>query len=120
MMFTNKLLKKRTGGAGGGCPITRTPRFLRGSMIGCRRRQDPFHKLLLLLFTLLLQGCLQPVALPEIHKYQLCTPTTSVLRCTPCAEQTLYISLPQAMGPYNTTQMIYSQCPYEISSFAVH
>ena len=72
----------------------------------------------MLLLTLLLQGCLQPVALPEIHKYQLCTPT--VLRCTPCAGQTLYISLPQAMGPYNTTQMIYSQCPYQISSFAEH
>jgi len=66
---------------------------------------------------LLTQGCFSPVSLPEIHRYQLTT-NSAACNSIPKTARTLFISLPHATAPYNTTQMVYSQTPNEICWFA--
>jgi cholesterol transport system auxiliary component len=73
--------------------------------------------LIIATLALLIQGCFSPVSLPEIHKYQL-TINSSTCSSIPKTARTLFISLPHASAPYNTTQMVYSQTPNEICSFA--
>jgi cholesterol transport system auxiliary component len=65
-----------------------------------------------------LSGCfMQPVALPELHKYQLnsCGPMFMTFGKS---QKVLKVSLPQAFPPYNDTRMVYSQRSNEISYFS--
>lgn len=73
----------------------------------------------LFLLVLPIQGCFQPVELPEIHRYELYyNPSVCDNIVNAKTSKTLFITLPQANQPYNTTQMVYSQSPNEINYFA--
>jgi cholesterol transport system auxiliary component len=70
------------------------------------------------LFALLTQGCLQPIDVPEAHQHQLLVSSPICCGWGSKTCRTLFISLPQATQPYNSTKMVYSQRPCEISWFA--
>lgn len=75
-------------------------------------------RILIFLGALLLSGCfMQPVQLPEIHKYQLtaCFPAFFV---PAKSDKVLFVNVPQAIYPYNSTHMVYGQKPNEVSYFA--
>lgn len=57
---------------------------------------------------LALTGCMGPVNLPEIHRYQL---KSHLPICSGhhAGSKTIYVALPQANAPYNTSKMLYSQ-----------
>lgn len=77
-----------------------------------------FRQSLVFLLIPLIQSCfMQPVNLPEIHKYQL-TLNPCVTRSCVKTAHTLFVSMPQAIQPYNSTQMVYSQKRNEVCYFA--
>lgn len=77
-----------------------------------------FRQSLVFLLIPLIQSCfMQPVCLPEIHKYQL-TFNPCVTRSCVTTAKTLFVSMPQAIPPYNGMQMVYSQRRNEVCYFA--
>lgn len=60
---------------------------------------------------------MQPISLPEIHKYQL-TANLPICCSTPKTSRTLYVGIPQSTAPYDSTKMVYCQRRNELSYFA--
>lgn len=74
-------------------------------------------RFLLCLLSLGIGGCfMQPVVLPEMHKYLL-TSCSLEFPAIHHSQKTLFVNLPEALAPYNQPRMVYSVCPNEIGYF---
>jgi cholesterol transport system auxiliary component len=76
-------------------------------------------KVFIFLLFLHLSGCMGPVVLPEIHRYQL-TGHGSIFVGRHSCTKTLFVSMPQAISPYDTSKMFYRKKCNEIGSFSEH
>ncbi|OGT41688.1 MAG: hypothetical protein A3F42_03025 [Gammaproteobacteria bacterium RIFCSPHIGHO2_12_FULL_37_34] len=74
--------------------------------------------ILILFFFVLLVGCLPPVKLESESNYILNTRSYQVKKSHQNRPITLYVSLPETVPAYNTTQMAYTIKPYQIAYFA--
>src|ERR1700722_1356039 len=76
------------------------------------------RKLLIFLLFPLIQSCfMQPITLPEIHRYQLAV-DLPVCTANSRTSRTLFVGMPQAIAPYDSTKMVYSQRRNELCYFA--
>ncbi len=72
----------------------------------------------LFLIFLLLTGCLKPVPAPNIIYYRL--DTTSHFAANKSSQKTLLVLVPTAASGYQTTGIIYSLYPYQLSAYTKH
>lgn len=74
-------------------------------------------KILLIIFTLLLAGCLQAPRIASIHTYLLdAHPATAGEK----RDQVMAISMPVSRSGFDTPQMAYRKQPFELEYYATH
>ena len=77
------------------------------------------HKIygLLLLCTFSLTACLSPIKKIDKSTYTF-SPSIAEPQHASVIQKTLLINIPTTSAAYNTTQMVYSQQPYQLNYFA--
>lgn len=66
-----------------------------------------------------LSGCFKPVKTPPVYQYTLQYPSMSIGKKTH-RSRVLMVNAPNAAAGYETSHMIYTRQPYELSHFAYH